>query len=122
MSVKIETGADELAVGGGDPPGLSLAAAELDDQARLDADTRVEAADLDAGLGLAVADERAEVGAAERPERGDEVEGLEDVGLAGAVVTVQHGDARAEVDFARAQVAKLADAEVLELQIRSASA
>jgi hypothetical protein len=69
-----------------------------------------------------VAHQRAEVGAAEGAEGGDEVEGLEDVGLAGAVVAVEHGEARAEVDFARAQVAKLADAEVLELQIRSASA
>lgn len=63
-----------------------------------------------------------EVGAAKGAERGNKVERLEDVGLASTIVAVEHGEARTEVDFARAQIAKLADAEVLELQIRSASA
>ena len=103
-------------------PSLSLSPAQLDDQARTDADTVVETDDLDAGLGLTVADQRAKICAAKRAQGADQVESLEDGRFAGAVVSVEHSEARAKADFARAQVAKLAEVEVLELQVRCASA
>ncbi|MCY1011164.1 hypothetical protein OV079_37525 [Nannocystis pusilla] len=86
----------------------------MDGELGAEAELPVVSADLDPRLGGAVADERAEVGRTERPQGGDEVERLEDVGLADPVGAMQHGEAGAEVEVTGGEVAELAETEVLQ--------
>ena len=109
--VEVSGRAHELAVGVGGSPRRPCAAVERDRERRRDADDRIEPGDLDPRRGLAVADERPELGAAKRADCADEVERLEQVGLARAVVPVQDREARAQLKVGGGEVAKLADAE-----------